>query len=190
MSSPSILDMKCRAVLGPRFAAVVKPGGRDVGVPEPLLHFGNIRLVRKRVGGGRPHHPINPTAPLPFTPGVRQDIACLPHRGTSGSGAQDCCGPDAPFWTPAPRRDSNYGQRPLCAQHRVPSPGCGTAGELRSMANVNVMDRSQGGPNGHRPGFHESKLPPDPHLHLGPVPRLSRLDQLAVRGTDHGWVHS
>ena len=32
---------------------VVDPGGRDVRVPEPLLHLGDVGLVVECVGGGR-----------------------------------------------------------------------------------------------------------------------------------------
>jgi hypothetical protein len=47
-----IPDPKRRAILGARFAAIVEACSRDVGVAEPLLNRGDIRLVRKRICGG------------------------------------------------------------------------------------------------------------------------------------------
>lgn len=49
----SIFDLEGRAVLGAHASTVVDPGGRNVGVPQPLLHFGDVRLVVERVGGRR-----------------------------------------------------------------------------------------------------------------------------------------
>jgi hypothetical protein len=51
----SIGDLERRAILGPRAAVIVDARGRDVGVPKPLLHLGDVGLVIERVcGGGRP----------------------------------------------------------------------------------------------------------------------------------------
>jgi hypothetical protein len=33
-------------------AAVIQPGGGDIGVAQPLLHFGDIRLMIQGIGGG------------------------------------------------------------------------------------------------------------------------------------------
>jgi len=44
---------KGRAVLRPMVPLVVQPGGGDVGVAQPLLHFGDVRIMRERVGGRR-----------------------------------------------------------------------------------------------------------------------------------------
>jgi hypothetical protein len=50
---PSIRNFERRTVLGPGFAVIVNAGGRDVGVAEPLLRFGDVGLVIERIGGGR-----------------------------------------------------------------------------------------------------------------------------------------
>ena len=47
----SIGDLKRRAVrLGA--AVIVDPRGGDIGVAEPFLHLGDVRLVVERIGGG------------------------------------------------------------------------------------------------------------------------------------------
>ena len=53
MKNYLILDAKGRALLRPRLAPVVKPRGRNVRMPEPLLHLADIGLVRKRIRRGR-----------------------------------------------------------------------------------------------------------------------------------------
>jgi PhoPQ-activated pathogenicity-related protein len=45
-----IPHLKGRAVLRPGLPSVVEPGGGDVGMPEPLLHLGDISLVVVRTG--------------------------------------------------------------------------------------------------------------------------------------------
>ena len=49
----SVIYLKRRTILRPRFTAIVKPGGRDVGMPQPLLDLGDVRLMVERVGGRR-----------------------------------------------------------------------------------------------------------------------------------------
>ncbi len=41
--------MKCRAVFGLALAPVVEAGSGNIRVSQPLLHFGDVRLVRERV---------------------------------------------------------------------------------------------------------------------------------------------
>jgi hypothetical protein len=50
--SPSVRDLERRAVLRPGAAVIVDPRCRDVGVAEPFLHLGDVRLVIERVDGG------------------------------------------------------------------------------------------------------------------------------------------
>src|SRR5487761_1113745 len=50
-----VADLERRRVLRAALAPVVEAGGRDVGVPEPFLVLGDIRLVLEGVGRrGRP----------------------------------------------------------------------------------------------------------------------------------------
>jgi len=49
----SIADFERRRVLRPIFAPIVEARRRDVGVTQPLLHFGDVRLVLERVGRRR-----------------------------------------------------------------------------------------------------------------------------------------
>lgn len=46
----SVCDLEGGAVLGAGAAMVVDAGGGDVGVPEPLLHLGDVGRVVERVG--------------------------------------------------------------------------------------------------------------------------------------------
>jgi hypothetical protein len=46
-----ISDPESRTVLGARFAPVIEPRGRNIGVAKPLLDLGNIGLVGERVRG-------------------------------------------------------------------------------------------------------------------------------------------
>jgi len=48
-----IPHLKRRAVLRPGLPPIVEPGGGDVGVPEPLLHLGDVGLMVERIGGRR-----------------------------------------------------------------------------------------------------------------------------------------
>src|SRR6266852_6696919 len=45
MDSRSILHLKCGALLGPPASAVIHARGRNIRVPQPLLHLGDIRPV-------------------------------------------------------------------------------------------------------------------------------------------------
>jgi hypothetical protein len=49
----SIRHLERRTVLRPGFAVIVDARGGDVGVPEPLLHLGDVGLMVERIGGGR-----------------------------------------------------------------------------------------------------------------------------------------
>ena len=44
-----IFDMKRGAVLRTRLSPIIEAGRGDVGVPEPFLHLGNVRLVGERI---------------------------------------------------------------------------------------------------------------------------------------------
>ena len=48
----SISNLERRAVLRPRAAMIVNARGGDIGVAEPLLHLGDVRLMIERVGSG------------------------------------------------------------------------------------------------------------------------------------------
>ncbi|TLD44431.1 MAG: hypothetical protein FAZ92_03333 [Accumulibacter sp.] len=48
-------DLEGRTILRPGLAVIVNSGCGDVGVTQPLLHLGDVRLMVERVGrGGRP----------------------------------------------------------------------------------------------------------------------------------------
>jgi hypothetical protein len=47
----SVVHLKRRAVLRARLAVIVDAGGGDIRMPQPLLDFGDIGLVIKRIGG-------------------------------------------------------------------------------------------------------------------------------------------
>jgi hypothetical protein len=49
---PSIRHLERRAILRPRPPMIVNARRRDVRMPQPFLHFGNIGLVIERIGGG------------------------------------------------------------------------------------------------------------------------------------------
>src|SRR5215831_4231272 len=44
-----ILDLKRGALLGSRIAPVIQPRRRYIRMPQPLLHFGNVRIMRQCV---------------------------------------------------------------------------------------------------------------------------------------------
>ena len=46
----SVRHLERRTVLGPGLAVVVDAGGGDVGVPQPLLHLGDVGLVVQGIG--------------------------------------------------------------------------------------------------------------------------------------------
>src|SRR5712692_4812717 len=48
----SILYLKRRTLLGPTLPAIIEARSRNVGMPQPLLHFGDVRVVRQCIGGG------------------------------------------------------------------------------------------------------------------------------------------
>ncbi|SEJ50847.1 hypothetical protein SAMN04244579_04630 [Azotobacter beijerinckii] len=48
----SVPDLEGGRIFRPHMAAVVEPGGADVGVAQPLLDLGDVRLVFLGVGGG------------------------------------------------------------------------------------------------------------------------------------------
>src|SRR5262249_32568765 len=57
--SPLILYLKRRAFLRPALPAIIEPRGGNVGMPQPLLHFGNVRVMRegiRRCGGTQGMH--------------------------------------------------------------------------------------------------------------------------------------
>src|SRR5216684_5584 len=54
-----ILHPKRQATLRPRFAPVVKPRRRDIGMTEPLLDLGDIGLVGVRIGCRRGAQGVN-----------------------------------------------------------------------------------------------------------------------------------
>ena len=68
-----ILHLESRAVLRPHLPLVVEPGRRNVRVPKPLLHLGNVSAVFERgfgLGMGRnkrnfllAENDLNPRAP-------------------------------------------------------------------------------------------------------------------------------
>ena len=43
-----LLHLKRRTLLRPTLPAIIEPRGGYVGIPEPLLHLGNVRIVRTR----------------------------------------------------------------------------------------------------------------------------------------------
>ena len=45
--------LKRRTLLWPALPPIIQPRGRNVGVSQPLLHLGNVRVMRQRIGGGR-----------------------------------------------------------------------------------------------------------------------------------------
>jgi hypothetical protein len=45
----SVFNPECRTVLGLALAPIVEAGGRDIRVSQPLLHLGDIGIVRQRV---------------------------------------------------------------------------------------------------------------------------------------------
>ena len=49
--SPLILYLERRTLLGPTLPAIVQPSRGNVGMPQPFLHFGNVGIVRKGIGG-------------------------------------------------------------------------------------------------------------------------------------------
>ena len=65
--------MKRGAVLGLAFAPVVERGGGDVGMTEPFLDLGDIRLVRKRIGRRRRPQRMH-TQPVGVSPGIAVDL--------------------------------------------------------------------------------------------------------------------
>src|SRR5882724_9098199 len=48
--APSILYLQRRTLLGPTLPPVIEPGGGNVGMSQPLLHLGNIRVMRQGIG--------------------------------------------------------------------------------------------------------------------------------------------
>src|SRR5689334_2675129 len=48
----SITHLERRAILWPCSAMIIDPRRRNVSVPEPLLHLGDVGLVIERIGGG------------------------------------------------------------------------------------------------------------------------------------------
>ena len=52
MLCASITDLERRTILWPRPAVIIDPRRRDVGMPKPLLHLGDVGLVIERIGGG------------------------------------------------------------------------------------------------------------------------------------------
>jgi hypothetical protein len=53
INGASVDHLERWAILRPRAAMIVDPRGGDVGVPEPLLHLGDVGLVIEGVGSGR-----------------------------------------------------------------------------------------------------------------------------------------
>jgi hypothetical protein len=41
----SIPHLKGRAILGPGLALIIYPGRRNITMPQPLLHLGNVGVV-------------------------------------------------------------------------------------------------------------------------------------------------
>ena len=48
-----VLHLKRRTLLRPALPAIVEPGRRNVGMPEPLLHLGDVGVVRERGRDGK-----------------------------------------------------------------------------------------------------------------------------------------
>jgi hypothetical protein len=48
-----VFHFKGRTLLRPTLPAVIEPGCGNVGMPEPLLHLGDVRVVRQSIRGGR-----------------------------------------------------------------------------------------------------------------------------------------
>ena len=51
-SCSSILHFEYRTLLRPALPAIIRPRGRNVGMPQPLLHLGNVCVVRQSIGVG------------------------------------------------------------------------------------------------------------------------------------------
>ena len=45
------LHSKRRRLLRPVFSVVIQPRGADISMPEPVLDFGNVRLIIEGIGG-------------------------------------------------------------------------------------------------------------------------------------------
>jgi hypothetical protein len=56
----SIPHLKRRAILRPGLPPIIEPCGGNVGVPEPLLHLGDVGFVVERVGGRRGPQRVRP----------------------------------------------------------------------------------------------------------------------------------
>src|SRR5712691_9484231 len=55
----AIFHLKRRTLLRPTLPAIIQARGRNVGMPQPLLHFGNVRIMRqgiRRRGGTQRVH--------------------------------------------------------------------------------------------------------------------------------------
>lgn len=50
---PLVAHLECRRILRANLSAVVDPRGGDVGMAQPFLNLGDVRLVLERVGGRR-----------------------------------------------------------------------------------------------------------------------------------------
>jgi hypothetical protein len=50
--SSSVVDLERRAVLGTGLSVIVDASGRDIGVSQPLLDFGDVSLIIERIGRG------------------------------------------------------------------------------------------------------------------------------------------
>jgi len=48
----SVFHLKYGTLLWPALPAIIEPRRRNVGMPQSLLHFGNVRIMRQGIGGG------------------------------------------------------------------------------------------------------------------------------------------
>ena len=48
LSRRSILHLERRALLRPTLSTIIEPCRRNIGMPEPLLHLGDVGIVRER----------------------------------------------------------------------------------------------------------------------------------------------
>ena len=47
-----IADLECRRILRLHFTPVIYSSRRNIGVAEPFLNLGHVRVVIQRIGGG------------------------------------------------------------------------------------------------------------------------------------------
>ena len=70
------------------FAAVSEARRRHVSVSQPFLHFGDVGLVRKRIGGGCPHgmdtQPVHLDMDAGCMPILDDDVAAAGRRQVTG----------------------------------------------------------------------------------------------------------